>query len=384
MESAMMRHAILTSLVLTALAGAAAAELSLVRDGAPVATIYHLDQEGAADAAAELRHYVEAVSGASLPVEQVSLIQLAEGTGANSVILAWGRDAIGAAGLERMGLPAQDLEAEGFLQASDGESGLIIFALDAAGLRYGVYDLLERIGVRWYMPAELGEQIPRRDTIAFEEFTNLENPDFILRDMWLVYGKRPGTENEDYQTWRMRNKMGGVRAEMRHNLGSIISVEEFGDTHPEYFPLQDGERNITSGHGWQPCTSNPQVVQIAAEKARAAFDEDPDLWSYSLSPNDGWGGWCECDECVALDPPEFRDNPRHGKARRILVFANQVAELLEETHPDRHVAFYAYAPTVEPPDGPRAHPSVAIAVAHYGGVSDKFRPITDPTSPRNA
>jgi len=380
-----MRHAAAISLILAVSTGAAFAEMSLVSDGDPIATIYYLDQDGAADVAAEFQHYVEAVSGATLPMEQISLIQLSEGTGANSVIFAYGPDAIGAAGLERMALPVSDVAAEGFLQASDGQGGLIVFARDSAGLQYGVYDLLEQIGVRWYMPSDLGEQIPRRDTISFEEFTNVENPDFVLRDMWLAYGGRPEEETQAYAQWRMHNKMGGVNAKMGHNLGSIISPAEYGDTHPEYFPLIDGARMVPDeGHGWQPCTSNQDVVRIAAEKAREAFDADPSLWSYSLSPNDGWGGWCECDDCVALDPPEYRENPRHGKARRMLVFANQVAELLEQTHPDRHVAFYAYAPTVEPPDSPRAHPNVAIAVAHYGSVSDKFRPITDPTSPRNA
>jgi hypothetical protein len=50
------------------------------------------------------------------------------------------------------------------------------------------------------------------------------------------------------------------------------------------------------------------------QKARAALDEDPDLWSFSLSPNDGWGGWCECEDCIALDPPEFQRGyaPREG------------------------------------------------------------------------
>ncbi|MFO8080247.1 MAG: DUF4838 domain-containing protein [Armatimonadota bacterium] len=377
-----MRHTIAMSLILTVSAGAAFAELPIVNDGEPIATVYHLDQDGAAEVAAEFQHYIEAVSGATLQVEQFVPTALAGPQPRPAVLLAAGEEAVDAVA-DR--LPqVTDLQPDGFVQASDGAEDLLIIAPDLAGLRYGVYDLLEQLGVRWYMPAEMGEHIPRMTTISFEEFTNLENPDFILRDMWLAYGKRPGTENEDYETWRMRNRMGGVKAKMGHNLGSIISRADYGETHPEYFPLQDGERNVTSGHGWQPCTSNPQVIEIAAEKARAAFDADPELWSYSLSPNDGWGGWCECDDCVALDPPEFRDNPRHGKARRILVFANQVAELLEETHPDRHVAFYAYAPTVEPPDGPQAHPNVAIAVAHYGGVSDKFRPITDPASPRNA
>jgi hypothetical protein len=104
---------------------------------------------------------------------------------------------------------------------------LAVVALDLAGLRYGVYDLLEQVGVRWYMPAELGEQVPERATISFERFTNLENPDFILRHMWLAYGRRPGTENEDYDLWRMRNKMGGVRRRTwATRLRSIISMDE--------------------------------------------------------------------------------------------------------------------------------------------------------------
>lgn len=380
----MARISLLAAILLFGSLTCAIADLPLVDDGRPVATICHLDQDGGADIAAELQRYIEAISGATLPIRQVSPIQLSEGVEGPSVLLVCGADAIGAAAFAQRGMPVGDLRPDGFVQTSDGASELAIIALDLAGLRYGVYDLLEQLGVRWYMPGEMGEEIPDLATVSLPQFTSLQNPDFVLRDMWLAYGQRPGTENEDYSLWRMRNKMGGVKAKMGHALGSIISMDEFGETHPEYFPLINGERTVTSGHGWQPCTSNPEVTLIAAAKARAAFDEDPDLWSFSLSPNDGWAGWCECEECVALDPPEFQQDPRHGKARRMLVFANAVAELLEETHPDRHLALYAYAPTVEPPTDLKAHPQVAIAVAHYGSVSDKLRRITDPNSPRNA
>ena len=250
---------------------------------------------------------------------------------------------------------------------------------------FGVYDLLEQLGVRWYFPGELGEEIPQTPTIRVSWLENAENPDFILRDMWLAYADRPGEEKQAYRTWQRHNRMGGVHAQMGHALGYIISPQEYGETHPEYFPLIDGERLVPQqAHNWQPCTSNPEVVRIAAEKARAAFDRDPTLWCVSLSPNDGNSGWCECDNCVALDPPEYRDDPRRGKARRMLVFANAVADLLAQTHPDRRVCFYAYAPTVEPPTDLRAHPQVAVAIAHYGAVGDNLRPIADPTSPRNA
>lgn len=359
----------------------AAGDVTLVRDGEPVATIVHLGQPGCDEAADELQRYIHAISGAVLEIRRMSPQEMETAYFEGRQLLAV---AVGEQTARQFGLDVPPLQANGFHQMCDGAGLLGVLGKDPEGLLYGVYDLLEQLGVRWYMPTELGEHVPTRETIRVGWLQNTESPDFILRSMWLAYSGRPEEVRNAYATWQRRNKMGGVRASMGHNLARIIPPERYAETHPEYFPLIDGERMIpTEGHSWQPCTSNEDVIRIAAEAARRAFDESPDLWSYSLSPNDGWGGWCECEACVAQDPPEFRGNPRHGKGRRMLVFANRVAELLEETHPDRHVCFYAYAPTAEPPTDLQAHPQVAVAVAHYGGVSDKLRPITDPDSPRN-
>ncbi len=358
-----------------------AAEVTLVEAGEPVATIVHLGQPGCEQAALELQHYIHAMSGAELPIEQMQVwdLETAYYEGRRLVVLAVGEETAGQFGLE-----VPPLRAEGFYQMCDGSTLLGVLGRDPAGLMFGVYDLLEQLGVRWYLPTELGEEIPRTPTIRAGWMDHAENPDFILRDMWLAYAGRPEAEKQAYRTWARHNRMGGVRAQMGHALGYIISPEQYGDTHPEYFPLIDGRRLIPQQrHNWQPCTSNPEVVRIAAEMAREAFGRDPGLWCFSLSPNDGYGGWCECENCVALDPPEYRDDARRGKARRMLVFANAVAELLAQTHPDRRVCFYAYAPTVEPPTDLRAHRQVAVAIAHYGAVGDNLRPIADPASPRN-
>ncbi len=378
-----MRRAIIVTTVCALLLGvrASSAEVTLVRDGEPVAVIAHLAQPGCQDAAEELQHYIRAMSGAVLPIQYMQPYELeaAYYEGTQLLVVAIGEETA-----RQFGLDVPRLEPEGFFQMCDGTGLLGVLGKDPEGLMFGVYDLLEQLGVRWYMPTDLGEHIPVRETIEVGYLGNAESPDFILRDMWLAYSDRPESEKQAYARWRTRNKMGGIRASMGHSLGGIISPAEYGEAHPEYFPLIDGERMIPErAHNWQPCTSNVEVVRIAAEKARQAFDNAPDLWCCSLSPNDGWGGWCECESCVALDPPEFRGDARHGKGRRMLVFANQVATLLEDTHPNRHVCFYAYAPTAEPPTDLQAHPRVAVAVAHYGGVSDKFRPITDPESPRN-
>lgn len=363
-------------------AGAALAAFTVVADGKPVAIIAHLGQPGCDQAALELQHYIRKMSGAELPIERMQPYELENAyyEGKQLLVLAVGEQTAW-----QFGLDVPVLRPEGFYQMCDGTGLLGVLGKDPEGLMYGVYDLLEQFGVRWYLPTELGENVPKRDTIKVDYLNNVENPDFILRNMWLVFGDRPTQERQDYALWRRRNKMGGVHAETGHNLGRIISPAEYGATHPEYFPLINGQRVIPTGSlDWQPCTSNPEVVRIAAEKARQAFDNDPELWSFSLSPNDGWTGWCECDACVALDPPEFQGDPRHGKGRRMLVFANAVAGLLQQTHPDRHVCFYAYTAALEPPTDMRAHPQVVVAVAHYKPVADHLRPITDPDSAPNA
>lgn len=377
-----MRRCMLCVIVALIVAMPAFGAVTLVRDGEPAATIIHFGQQGCQHAAEELQRYIHAMTGAVLDIRFMSPQEAETAYWGGEQLLGL---ALGEETMRRVGFNVPDLQAGGFYQMSDGMQLVGVLGNDPDGLMYGVYDLLEQWGVRWYMPGELGEQIPQMDTLRVTSLDNAENPDFILRDMWLAHGDRPGTEDEDYELWRMRNKMGGVNARMGHNLARIISPDEYAETHPEYFPLIEGERVIPEwGHDWQPCTSNPDVVGIAAETAAAAFDADPLMWAFSLSPNEGPAGWCQCENCTALDPPAFRDDPTQGKGRRMLVFANQVAERLAETHPNAHVAFAASGPTAGPPDDLSAHPQVAVAVAHEGEVADHLRPITDPASPRNA
>jgi hypothetical protein len=179
--------------------------------------------------------------------------------------------------------------------------------------------------------------------------------------------------------------MGGVQASMGHNLQRIISPQEFGEEHPEYFPLREGVRYVPERggeNGWQPCTSNPEVIAIAARKAIAYFDENPDAYSFSLSPVDGYG-WCECDKCTAQDPPALRGNRMRGKGRRMSIFANAVAERLAEKHPDKYVCWYAYAGAVEAPEDVGVHPNVVISLAHYGWCGCNIHALQDPECPIN-
>lgn len=369
---------VLTVVLMTIALSAAFADVTLVAPGAPTPTILTLgDAEALAPIAAELAEYITAMTG-SQPL--ISADPMAPAAGAR-IVLGLVDDLIN----DGIIVGAPDLPPESFLLRT-GEESVAIVAVDMPGLWFGAYELLEELGCRYYFPGELGENVPQTDALTLADLDRIESPDFIHRNVWWAYGGRPGWQRGLYVDWQRKAKMGGVKAAMGHNLMRIVPVAEFGQTHPEYYPMVDGQRLVppeSQAHGWQPCTSNPEVIQLAIDAAIAYFDENPDAYTYSLSPNDGYG-WCQCDACKAQDPPEYREYANRGKGRRMLLFANAVAGKLVEKHPDKCVAWYAYAGTVEPPTDVKAHPNVVTAVAHYGWCGCNIHPIEDADCKLNA
>ena len=143
-------------LAATALAAAAGcAQSALVRNGRPEAAIV-ISAAASADeklAAQELQDYVRKISGATLPVGTTA----AAGLPSQVRIGAFGTEAVSAWSGER---PPPD----GFALSRKGET-LFIVGGDARGTLYGVYDFLETdLGVRWFMPGEMGEDVPSSPT----------------------------------------------------------------------------------------------------------------------------------------------------------------------------------------------------------------------------
>ena len=355
------------------------ADVALVRDGRADARIVRLNaSEDCSAAAAELRKYLSKMSGVDLPVAARG----APGVARTELLVGLSGDT-GVPELPGQAQAASAMKREGFrIYAGADASGkpcVAVLGKDAAGMRFGVCELLERLGCRWYMPGELGENIPRKPTIVVPEMDEVQNPDFVLRNVWWAYGGRPAWQRAASTEWRRRNKMGGVQASMGHNLHRIVVPSRYGKTNLDFFPLRNGRRYIPQSdgeQGWQPCTSNPEVIELAARKAIAFFDSRPDAFAYSLSPADGYG-WCECDACTAQDPVRFRGLTNRGKGRRMTIFANEVAKRLAARHPDKHVCWYAYAGTVEAPDDVHVHPNVVISLAHYGWCGCNVHALAD-------
>ena len=191
---------------LLTLGSGAAAELVIVQDGQPRATIVVAKdaaepiQKKLRTAAEELQTYVQKMSGAKLPIVDDSQ------NPAGALILV-GRsrlsDSLGVA------IPAGVTPArrdEGFVIVCRGDRLLLAGNNDGPyhGTEYAVYDFLRSLGVRWFMPGEFGEVVPQQKTIRVAEQRVLAKPDFAMRNWWLH--ALPDLAAQEAR-WKLRNKM---------------------------------------------------------------------------------------------------------------------------------------------------------------------------------
>ncbi len=376
----------LTACLLLAGAGRAAepSRIVLVEKGRPASTIVVADDASPAvrSAAEELQKYLVKISGAKVPLRPAS----AAPTG--TLILVGDGPRVRAAGVS-----AAQLGPEGYRIKTAG-GNLVLIGADEAGVQFAVYAFLDKhLGVRWLWPGELGEVVPQRAVIAVAALDEAKAPDFKWRNRGpggALWGTREGpTEmharelllgiSAEHQAevalWEKRNGWGGMKIYGGHSLGEAFPPEKYARTHPEYYALVDGKRDVPGPdydykHGGQICTTQPGVVQATVEWVREIFRQHPEYQAVHITMNDG-GGFCECDRCRALDSGELvkrlgieADEMKRPPTKntvitdRIYTFVNQVAEQVEKTNPGKYVASMAYSRYSAPPRKVRLRTSV--------------------------
>ncbi len=223
---------------------------------------------------------------------------------------------------------------------------------EGIGVLHAVYGFLQDdLGFRWYLPGPLGEVVPEVSVAGLEDFETRREVAFQSRQF-------SGLRDRQSREWVVRNHFDRTRSHrFHHNVRRIFTPDLFDD-HPEVFPLWDGERYRPPENdpNWQPCFGNPKTAEIAAEAAREYFDSNPWAISFSVGMNDG-NRICECDLCQGLvdHGRTFRDRPDYSDL--VFTFTNRVAELLEETHPDKYIGCLAYHWAENTPSFP-VHPRV--------------------------
>lgn len=340
-----------------------------------------------AHAAVELQRYLRRLTGRRSSFPIVPLDPLPDG---DVVVLSREHD--------------ESLDPQGFRIATQRRGGRRILTITGGsrvGTLYGAYRLLRHLGVRWYAPGRVNEEVPRITLDRLPDFNVEDAPAFSTRGFWAWEDRG----NRDFFDWMARNGMnlwtdaednhpllkklgikltcGGhrhqdlflsPRAEYRYNHPLFEGDEqkptdpyappsEFsGDTngdgkltcfeaHPEWYGLRNGKRSdrIQDGFGDNFCTSNTDAVaELTKNLVQDLIDGE---WRDSDTINfwtlDG-GKWCECDNCKALGTPTDRNLLLVHHLRQAILEARREGRL----HRDVQVMFLAYADVVEPPTRP--------------------------------
>lgn len=369
--------------------GTACFGLDLVRDGAPAATIVVAPDAPAMVrfAAGELQTYLEKASGAQLPIAGV------EPADGSACVLVGESDATRQRGLSTAGLQPDGFSVvcrDDWLALFGRESEAVyanshpfrppqsyhppsgISRYGETGALFAVYRFLhDQCGIRWYMPGELGEVVPRQTTIHVGALDLSRAPDFEYR--FLYHADLPADDEGAY--WYRRIGYGAPAPVWINH--SFFWFNRYRETHPEYYALlPDGSRdfNVTGDPPGNFCLSEPGVLSQFVADIRAYFDENPGQRLFPVMPNDGYTRICECPACQA----QVNTDSETGKySDYVWSFVNKVAAEIHKSHPDRLIGCCAYSYYLDPPASIETFsPNVAVMIAtapRAGGMTDKYR-----------
>ena len=223
----------------------------------------------------------------------------------------------------------------------------------------GVVWFLERhLGIRFLMPGELGTFVPKIEgdwKVPCDDFQRV--PDFFVRQFAGVhgqaYGKRERHEQNAAFLFAMRSSMTASAAlKLNHNVGNLVDPELYAESHPEFFPLIDGKRRIPPKLpdpkwrllNWEPCYTAAGIAEEAAKNVIKYFDENPTLYSCSLSVNDS-GNICQCESCRKVNA----GLPSDSESQSYYEWVQKVVGIVREKYPDRYFGILNYWATKEMP-----------------------------------
>jgi hypothetical protein len=300
-----------------ALPAASAGFFTLVENGATAHAISVAENAPppVALAAGELRDYVERMSGARLPLRKVRQ---------SPNLLS-----IGAA----PNVTPPPSRVDSFRVAITPE-GIAMIGANSRSTLYAAYELLERLGCRWYFPGEDGEHVPAAKTLALAAGDDVSTAAFASRGM--VEDARPGSgyppfppdgawekriaeDAQIYNIWAARNRMNayrntstldyaeydrrGVAARWGsgHTIPRMLDPKLF-ETSPALFRMDEAGRRVPNGN---VCVTNPETVERCAQWVIGYFKQNPRQETCPIGGQDIWGGaWCNCEKCRGFSPSE--------------------------------------------------------------------------------
>ncbi|MBP3647338.1 MAG: DUF4838 domain-containing protein [Clostridia bacterium] len=251
----------------------------------------------------------------------------------------------------RLSVEAKDL-TDGAFRITISKDGILIEAGVPAGIVYGSYALLERFGCR-FLACDC-EIIP--DSLQpLEEGVFEEHPAFAVRELFW----REAMDGAFAVKLRLNSARSSITPEQggkamfynfSHTFNTLIPVEKYFDSHPEYFSMIDGKR---LRERTQLCLTNPDVLKLCVEGVKKWIRDNPEYTIFSVAMND-WYNVCRCPACRAIDDEE------ESGAGTMIRFVNVVADEVAKEVPHVMIHTFAYLYCRKPPKYTKPRSNVII------------------------
>ena len=184
------------------------------------------------------------------------------------------------------------------------------------GTLFAVYDLLERLGCRWFAPGYrfykgIHETVPPRESLVLDDTSDiLERPDFKFRQEFVEhYYLHEPDDVVSLIDWCAKNRINTLTVRLNElspawyrvlepecaKRGLLLTAEAhafdrflprsmYFHDYPEWYGHVNGERS--DRYFDQFCLTNPEAIETFTRNLREFVTEFPGLYSISAMPND--------------------------------------------------------------------------------------------------
>lgn len=313
--------------------------VDLVKNHKPVGRIVLADTTAVSRSAAELlQKWVKRITDAELPVVQGAKIKN------NDLVIS---------------SCAQSPVTEDGFSLTPRQGALFLDGADKGAL-YGVVSLLEQYGRCNYW-SENEFTAPVASAFSIPDQPVVDNPAFRYRQSQ-NYALHTDPE---YRIWmRLEEPRDEFASQLWvHTFNRLLPSEIYGKNHPEYYAYFNGARHPGAASQW--CLTNPEVLDVVAQRIDSIFRANLGKSMISVSQNDGNRTNCTCPECARIDSIEG------GPTGSLIYFLNKLAERF----PDKQFSTLAYLYTMHPPKHIKPRENVNIMLCDI----DCYRevPLTD-------
>ena len=307
------------------------------------------------DSARDLAHYLGKIAGAEFEVVESLTI------GDQRTPIYVGKTAqriFGPVGISKAG-------AFGFRVVADPKRGVGLYGESEHGTSYAIYELLHRLGCRWYMPTVLGEVIPRRPTLTVPVMDDKRAPATEYRGM--TQGGVDWKRRNRFTT--AGNRFGRLPGRIGNGVGydgTRVIVSAGHNMLWRLIPEESGMRG--RAFNW----TDPKLAEVMAQAMLGELNTHfAEVLAagipvrYRLNMPDG--------QFPTEDPEERKYDPaprvwekaagRWSITDRLILLANRILERVTKVHPNVSVETLGYVNHSSPPARYKPHPHITWTIA---------------------